>query len=65
LYFTDQNCLNVTSVGPAIDGLGTPAWTAISTSLTTPTNAQTLWIGCFLGVSSVDQLYLNPNANSY
>ena len=68
LYFDDDRCLGTivqSSTFPIINGFGTPAWSVVSSSLTTPTNARSIRLACFLGDSSVDQLYINAGVNSY
>lgn len=67
LIYSDENCTtNIPGTGEGFNSGGTiGVWRAMSGSLTTPANAKGILINCLLIADNVDQIYLNPRANTY
>jgi hypothetical protein len=68
-FYTDQNCSSMIFEGNANARIsldtGGPDWTPISIAFNTPTTAHSTFVECFLLQANMDQIYLNPNANTF
>jgi hypothetical protein len=64
--YSDNNCTNNIPGGDGFNsGTTIGIWRAVSGSLTTPENAGSIRINCLLIDNNVDQLYLNPRADTF